>query len=334
MPATEAYLCIVDGKPSYENVVNLVDRFIKRSRRAALFRPRRTVQISEIAQISRSLEKWPWWTSSPWIVAGRMDELKIQLHYDGGFIDDTQVDAKYEELVARLLQDFDWAVFSYFTTYQNDYFTLLTPHAHLASEVLGTAENVISRCVGIPPLLPKLKNMSYKDDEKEGWLPYALALERGEGKPLVLSCIELCRLETYCHWNNEIGEYEGRPWFETPIGQLELVKDLGIIKDDRYFLHRAIAEKPYLDLWAMTSYDHAIARASFSSDCDIEKLETLLRSENYFDVIKHGDQLATWVYATAYGGGPGEHHAIFHGRDPSATHRLWELAGKSRISRF
>ena len=334
MPVTDAYLCIVDSKSSYENVVDLIDRFIHRSRQAALFCPKRTVQIAETTQIEKSLKKWPMWCARPWIVAGMIDESKASLHYEGAFIDDTKIDEQYEEFVSRLLQKFDWAVFSYFTTYHDEYFTLLTPHAHLASEVLGSVNNVVSRCSGAQPLLPKLKNMSYMDYGEEGWLPYELALERGEGKPLVLSRIELCRLETYCRWNNEIGEYEGKPWFETPLGQMELVKDFGIIKGDHYFLHRAIAEKPYVDLWAMTSYDHAAAQASFSFDCDIENLDALLRSENYFDVIKHGDRLATWVYGTVYGGGAGEHHAVFHSRDPSATHRLWELAGKNRISRF
>ncbi len=111
--------------------------------------------------------------------------------------------------------------------------------------------------------------------------------------------------------------------------RLELVREFSV-----YRVHRATDFDAYLALWAEASRHWSIAEATLSADCNLHKLERLLNNESHLDIIRDADALGSWAYGQIYGGGADEHHAVFHSRDASATHRIWEMAGKSALSRF
>ncbi len=315
-PASGQY-CVVE---------DIVDLLITKSSHVNLLRPGKSNLIIKVQQLSDIVKGWPRWTSRPWIIAGNVGLSSDERVYTGPFIRDCAHDG-YNKQVEALLEVFDWAFFSYFTTYHNDYFNFITSISDFSS--LLDSENIRKNCDYIKTHEMKnepiscLPTATFYDIEEEGFYVYETALERNEELPFILCQIEL---------NGEKGN-----WYDDIIGDLEVV-DKFVVKNSigssNYVVFRVNEMQPYLDLWKEASCDHSIADATLSGDTDLSRLREYLADKLYFEIDDQVDDIGTWAYSQVYGGGSDEHHAIFYSRNSEITHQLWKVLGDSQISRF
>lgn len=326
---------VLDAKGQPETIRAAADWLAAQSRGAVLIMPGRVVPYQDLPSVE-GMEAWPDWASHPWIIAGRLKAGGEPIRYEGPFIHDTQGDS-LDEQVRTLLAIFDWAVFRYFTTYHDDLPVVVTARADLADN-FQQRFSLLERQHGPAPYIERLANATFYDEGMEGWFAYELAQERGEPPPLILTCLEMTQLDSYFRYDYETETWEDHFWFEEPVSRLKSIREFTVKLQHgglrQYCLHQASDHGAYLALWAEASHDHHIALATFSADCDVHLLEQKLRDVWWFDVLRDSRNIATWAYGQVYGGGADEHHAVFHSRDARATQRIWELAGKSGISRF
>jgi hypothetical protein len=338
--AADVFMQVLDGKRETGATVRVADGLIRRSQRVEFFSPGQSWEVTSIEQV-RDVLTGVRLSPYPWVIGGRLSDRE-SFRYDGPFAYDSFA-PEYGEEVAKLLKGFDWAAFSYFTTYHDRIVIIFTQMPELVTYL--TQENyagaLLGRYCAQAPLLPHLKNATFYDYAEEGWLPYELARERGENTPLLLTLFASDDPDYYRRYNHEVDELEDFIWYEEPLGRLEQLREFtfpaygGMYSENyTYRVHRAVDFNAYCTLWSMASHDCGIAHATLSADCDLDRLEARLQETTLFDIVRHAESVGTWAYGQIYGGGANEHHAVFHSRDASATHRIWQMTGDSAISRF
>ncbi|ABC30630.1 hypothetical protein HCH_03908 [Hahella chejuensis KCTC 2396] len=316
---------------------SLIKRLIDESKSSYILRPNGVKLVESLKQIKDDILYWPNWRSRPWVVAGRYEGNLSEVVYSGPFIKDCKGD-NFNLQVASLLKHFDWAVFSYFTTYQSDFGCLVTSYPDLIEKVLVKAygkDIEISVYEGDP--IDSLRTATFYDYDVEGYFAYEVAKANGEDPPFLLCRIDLTNQELYRIWNSEIEADEEDPWYKNHLDKLTLVKEFttgGVGFQYNNLIYQVSNEKAYLDIWSEASEDHSIAEATFSANADLSKLEAYMAGSYIFEVTKYIDDWCDWSYSQVYGGGADEHHAIFRSKDPRITSRLWELLGEDQISRF
>ncbi|MDH5434476.1 MAG: hypothetical protein OEY19_11075, partial [Gammaproteobacteria bacterium] len=310
---------------------------IEQSERAYLLKPNGMKPIESVRQIKSDLLYWPDWRSRPWIVAGTSKESPSEIVFSGLFIKDCTGDG-FNNQVASLLKHFDWAIFSYFTTYQSDICCLVTSCTGLIkNNVVNTygAEAEISIFEGDP--ISSLRTATFYDYELEGYFAYEVAKANGEKPPLLFCRIDIENPDLYRKWNNETDEHDPDLWYENHLDKLNLVEEFTTEYQGYKFknlIYQVSNERAYIDIWSEASEDHSIAEATFSANTNLKKLKSALTKSYSFEITKDLDDYSEWAYSQIYGGGADEHHAIFRSKDPKITQKLWELVGKNQISRF
>ena len=333
-------ITIIEPDPRRHGVVeSIVDSLITKFGYAILLRPGKVNVITKPQQLTDIITSWPDWTSRPWIIAGNVDSSSHEEIYTGPFIRDCS-DNGYNKQIESLLAKFDWALFSYFTTYHNDYYNFITSIPAFSS--LLDSKNVGKSCKYIKfhginhDPISCLPYATFYDYAEEGFYVYEMAIERGEELPFLLCQIESYR-EKHCKSDIEKQDAQGKSWYEDIIKCLEVVDDF-VIKNNMgtssYVVFRVNEVQSYLDLWKEASYDHSIADATLSGDTDLSKLRDYLSDKSYFEIDDQIADIGTWAYSQIYGGGSDEHHAIFYSRNSEITHQLWNVLGDSQISRF
>ncbi|OZG71575.1 hypothetical protein BTA51_20040 [Hahella sp. CCB-MM4] len=316
----------------------VVDELITISQSTFLLRPTGVQPLSNSLQIYELTKSWPRWVSRPWVVAGRSSKESGDVLYKGPFIEDCRGKG-YNEQVNGLLREFDWAIFSYFTTFQSDVCSFITSDITLTElpifKALKDGACDLHQFDSNP--IECLRTATFYDYDVEGLFPYEAAKLRGEQSPLLLCSIALQSKDLYHKWNHEKDECEESVWFQQPIEQLETVDEFVTDYMGYKFKHclfRVNAVTPYLDIWGEASYDHSIAEATLSADTDFSALKKYLENKCSFEINRELDQICTWSYGQVYGGGADEHHAIFRSCDSDITQQIWEMVGEEQISRF
>ncbi len=336
----EVHHLILDAERCEKEFERTLSGLIADSHLVVLLTPRRATQIASLEALRQRLPKWPSWrTSRPWILAGRKRARSADSAppYSGPFIEDCQSSDAYHQQVTKLLAQFDWALFSYFTTYHDNLVTLITTQ----KEWVRASDNsplLIHHQCGPLPLLQRLPNASYYDGGKEGLYAYQLACTQQQ-IPLLLVQINEDDPEYYWTYDHETECVQEECWYAAPLARLELYREFTVRRPpygqhEHYRLYRVTDFGAYVDLWARSSDENSIAIATLAADCDVTALERALRRQYGLNLIREGDAIASWAYQLIYGGGAAEHHALFHSRDPSLTHYIWQAAGQGMISRF
>jgi hypothetical protein len=326
------YTIIFEPDTQETKVQAVIDRLLSWSRSTEVLHPGKRREVCSAKEVSAAIRHWPAWWSHPWIIGGGLHQKDAKHTYTGPFIEDC-VGTGYDEQCQQLMANYDWAVFSYFKTYQDGYYTFIIRLAELHAQFVShlDAAAVIENYPSYPTQLSDLRNASFSDYDEEGLFALRLASEAGEPLPLILCAIEDSSPGLYCGWDIEKDDYDGILWYEEPLKQLDQVEEF-IVKDHHnnttcYQVYRATDLEAYRALWAMTSRDGAIAEATPSADCDLPRLKTVLETGGLFvNQVRHVGPLCSWVYGQIYGGGSDEHLAIFHAQNPAATQRIWELA--------
>jgi len=275
--------------------------------------------VSQVDEVSAHLKHWPSWSARPWILAGRFQPGQKQPAYAGPWIEDCRGSA-YQTQVTALLNEFDWALFAYFTSFQDQIMVFVTRQAERCVQRLpvfpfaGSLQTLIG-----PPDLRHFHNASFADTGQETAKVWQLAQTHHQAPPLLLCYLEACNtaaerqtFEALCQPLKPMGT----PFVSTPDGEFRL------------YQARDLAS--CCALW-----DPGWVVAMLAAETNLERLMQLVQqSFGSLDLIRQGSQLGAWAYARIYGGGPDEYHGLFHSPSADLTHSLWEQLGDSQISRF
>ncbi len=330
--ASAIFACVVDGANPDEPISVLLDRLIAGSERCAVIQQGRMCELRGAEQISGILKRQ---NERTWIMTGSFRRADSRApSSDPCIVGLGDIGLGNERLLEELLRRADWAFFSMFSTYQTRSYCLVSVQAEQARQIVAYPTRLISHYTGSAPILPNLHYLTYQDDGVEGLLPFELALARGEPEPLVLVRISQHNPEFYRSWDDELDVPGADEWYEKYLSRLTLEKEFGVIDGASFRLYRADNVDAYMGIWARPSYENAIAEATFSSDCDIEKLDGILRESSRVDAIKDAAMLGNWTYTTVYGGGADEHHALFYSRAAGIAQAMWEAVGTDAIARF
>jgi hypothetical protein len=334
-------ITVFEPNPHKNNLIaTIVDSLKLVSEFVVLLRPNKTDSIANSSQINDLVRSWPGWTSRPWIIAGCLGSSMSEPVYSGPFIKDCN-GGGFDEQTKNLLATFDWALFSYFTTYHNSHYAFIT-------SVHGLAKHLDLKNVGEPYKhmedyrleefpVSCFRNATFYDYGLEGVYAYQVALEREEASPFLL-----CRIEPddnlYYRWDSEKNDIEDeKVWFDDALKLLDVVDEFEVKRSGwtaKYMVLRINRVQSYLDIWKEASYDHSIAEATLSGDADLSKLRAVLCQNSFVNFDKSFDEIGTWAYGQIYGGGADEHHAVFRSRDSSIVHQIWQRAGQDQISRY
>ncbi len=334
MQAGVATVFSVDSRLPGAEIHRLVGMLMQRSRSTVVLNKGKAMRVAAVDQIAGVVQDWPHWSSLPWVVGGRLDPAEIPSLGVDELVMREFKPIDFDLQVAKLLEHFDWGVFSYFTSFHDAIYTVVARQSELCSCIVAMLpQGAIMSSVSGPTFANKLNNATYYDHGEPGWLAYELASTLDEGLPLLLTRMEGNGADMYYRWNSETDSREDFIWYEEPLAQLERM-DAFDVGQTHYQVHRASDLEAYLQLWSMASHEWGIADATLSARTDLEGLRSVIAERRQFDIIRSAGLVAPWAYGQIYGGGSDEHHAIFHARDAAVTQRIWQWADERAISRF
>jgi hypothetical protein len=343
MPTSQAYRIVFDAAKLEHELEMWVSKAVATVPWVGLVYEGKISQITSVYQLLQTAKDWPHWPTLPWIIVGAKSAPSALRTYSRPFLEN-RPSTEYEPQVQALIDDFDWALFTYFTTYQHAILTWVSRSsiADAGSPAIHGPGVTLDHYTEGAQCLQTLRNATFYDYGIEGWLAYTRAIESREGAPYLLCRIDPDHPEYYWIHDYESDSIIETIWFAEHIAQLELVEEFDFESDVFEYigraplkLYRAINEEAYCAIWAEASRGWSIAEATFSADCDIAKLKATLGASPYwFDSLRDTDDVASWVYRQIYGGGADEHHAIFRARDARITHEICMLAGDAGVSRF
>ncbi len=286
-------------------------------------------------------DHWPNWPSKNCIVLG---SLKKPLEpIDLFFLHDCRSDhpnGHYDQLCQIILAHYDWAFFSYFTTFGSGRLTFITSQAHLHHWIKSVPNLTIAERYDSPTLgMAQLRSASFYDYQEQWLLPIWLAKQLNEPTPLLLCIIESDRsmYEIYTHADDDY--VANTQYFAQHTAKLTLLEAWqgnpysGHTKPTYTFQLFSINDlEAYNSLWSKVSHDNNIAHCVLSADCDVSLLKEY--AENCYihghlsDFIKN-KHLASWGYINFYGGGADEHMRLFYANDGKITDLFWKAVGQN-----
>lgn len=329
-------ISIFDIESQHDEFTSLIECLINDSTISFFIKSSGTKEIDYVEQINSQDSYWPKWPSRPWIVAGKFKESSSECGFSGPFLEDCKRES-FNKCVGSLLKHYDWALFSYFTTYHAGLGCLVT------SLYVPQIKEIVTKFYGNDveysyfesDPISQLRTATFYDYDFEGYFAYELAKSNIENPPLLLCQID--DPELHEKWDDEIEKYDSGAWYKNNLKNLKMVEKFTVDHQGskcKYLVYEAIDEKSYLNIWAEASEDHSIAMATLSASTDLTKLKAILKNSRSFEVTRDFDDCCDWIYSQVYGGGADEHHAIFRSKDSKNTQYIWDLVGDNQISRF
>lgn len=286
-------------------------------------------------------ENWPNWHSQNCIVLGSLKNPleQIDLHFLHDCRDD-HPNGHYDELCQKILTHYDWAFFSYFTTFGSGLLTFITNQEHLHHYVQSFPNLCIEECYDSPTLgMAQLRSAAFYDYQEQWLLPIWLAKQLNEPAPLLLCIIESDRsmYEIYTHVDDDY--VANTQYFAQHTEKLTLIEEWqdnpysGYTTPTYTFQLFTIGDlEAYHSLWSKVSHDARIAHCVLSADCNISLLKEYVQNcyvHNHLSHFIKNRQLASWGYTNFYGGGADEHMGIFYANDGKITDLFWQGAGQN-----
>lgn len=321
-------------KQSAATALVLEEKCTKRQSHAGTGKPQGIKTIGSFSGITAAdgYANWPGWPSSNGIVIGSLTQTALQIDKDLFFLNDcnpSRADGDYDRFCELVLSTCDWALFSYFTTYDSGYLTFITRNTSLHEFVSAQIKTAVHISEWYDYGLSEttcadLRHASFYDDSGQWMVPVLLAHKRGKPAPLLL-CRISANNESYDVWLNEQYEYlEGQPWYQPYIDKLQQVGEFEY-GDSRYLVFSVTDLEAYHGIWAKVSTDVHIAAALFAADLDLGRLKKSIEQHGDFGRIPDREcrALASWFYTNCYGGGPDEHIGKFYAHDAGLTQLFW-----------
>lgn len=298
------------------------------------------IKSKEILKSNKN-ENWPNWYSQNCIVLGSLKNPfeQIDLHFLHDCRDD-HPNGHYDELCQKILAHYDWAFFSYFTTFGSGLLTFITNQDHLHHYVQSFPNLCIEECYDSPTLgMAQLRSATFYDYQEQWLLPIWLAKQLNEPAPLLLCIIESDRsmYEIYTHADDDY--IENTQYFSQHTDKLRLIEEW---QDNPYSGHTTPNHtfqlfeindlEAYHSLWSKVSHETSITHCVLSADCNIALLKEYVKNCYVHNHLRHfikNRQLASWGYANFYGGGADEHMGIFYANDGKTTDLFWQGVGQN-----
>lgn len=336
-----------------KHVLNLINQLIKKSKSAGFCvedknasdnqsRPtiKPLLKAEDILRENRN-EHWPNWYSQNCIVLGSLKQPleQIDLHFLHDCRDD-HPNGHYDQLCQKILAHYDWAFFSYFTTFGSGRSTFITNQEHLHHWVNSRPHLNISERYDSPTLsMAQLRSATFYDYQEQWLLPVWLSKQLNEPTPLLLCAIEIDESLHTIYSHVEDDYIENTQYFAQHTQKLTLIEEW---QDNPYSgyttpiytfqLFEINNLEAYHSLWSKVSSDGRIAHCVLSADCNIillkEFVKNLYSHENLSCFIKN-KKLASWGYTNFYGGGADEHMGIFYANDGKITDLFWQGVGQN-----
>lgn len=314
----------------------LVEETIKRQNEFCIIKKAAPIimpvsEIQDIIEIERN-QNWPNWGSRNCIILGSLNKPLEQI--DLFFLFDCNVDSAngdYDRFCQTLLTHYDWAFFSYFTSYHGGLIHFITKHEKLHRLVNEESHLKINERYDNPELgLSQLRSATFNDENGQWLLPISLVEQLNEPPPLFLCSIDLndSHYEIYCQDKEEY--LEGTIWFAEYTNKLKLVEEWIVNHPSHQSLYQLFSVTDldaYNSIWAKLGSNSNIANCVFSANCNIALLKKHTKENFYldYDTFKEeGNKLARWYYGNFYGGGSDEHHGIFYSDNASITDLFWQ----------
>ncbi len=280
------------------------------------------------------------WPSKNCIVLGSLRKPLKRINLD--FLHDCRADhpnGHYDQFCQTILAYYDWAIFSYFTTYGSRLLTFITKQKHVdvwlhSLPHLDIAERYDSPSLG----MAQLRSATFYDYQEQWLLPIWLAEQLQAPAPLLLCIInpDESMYNIYSHKDNDyiedsnyltqhtakltlVEEWQGCPYsgHTTPLYQFQLFRITDL--------------EAYYSLWSKTSSESCIAHCVISADCDLSLLKEYCNGAyihmSLSQLIKT-KKLASWGYDNFYGGGADEHLGLFYANDGKITDLFWRALEK------
>lgn len=286
-------------------------------------------------------QNWPNWFCQECIVMGSLKKDIVPI--DLFFLYDCNPDnayghGDYDRFCQHILSHYDWAIFSYFTTYGSGLISFITNDEKLHEAVNAVSNLHIVKQYDLPYAgMAQLKTATFYDYDGQWLLPLLLAKERKEALPLLLCSIDLDE-SSYAIFDHMQAEYiSGRFNYSKHTEKLTLIATwqrkpaAHYLPVTQFQVYEIIDLEAYDSLWARLS-SGSIVDCVVSGDCDLATLKQYsLQQDAYHDLAYfiENHTLASWAYDCFYGGGADEHMGIFSAKDSQITEHFWQLLGQN-----
>ena len=289
----KGYIATIDIKNEYNNLLSMIIQLINESSDTYLLNDKIDQKIDSIEQIQSLIRNWPSWPSSEWVVGGKIKKgCREEFVY--GNSSGKKFNSNFNEKVNQLMNTFDWAVFSYFTTYHTDFVCLVSCDASIMDA--NTFRHFSKEDIEInwykDEPISCLKTASFYDYDEEGYYVYELSQQNGEEPPLLLCSFDLTDPEYNLKWDEERDDVEEVPWYKEHLEKLFLVDEFvteHYRQKNKKQIYRVDNLQAYLDIWAEASEEHSIAEATLAANADLKVLKSQLCEFYSFDITKECD---------------------------------------------
>ncbi len=301
--------------------------------------------VNDLDSINEILPRWPSWAAGNVTIGGNSRNESLFQISDPVYISDTR-ENNLNNFFDWFNDNFDWAIYRYFTTYQGSLVFFITKDKQSFELMKNTLNSINCDLIyqsyeDSNAALEHLLNASfYMEANKEGLLAHEIAMKFDQENPIMISCIS--GNENYKIYNWDTDKYAAIPWYIKHFKKLTLVDKFNVSENNlTYYFHRVDDLNSYLELWSMSDTDYAIVEATVSTNTDLSSLKNIIKNHNgYIDLLQASKGISKWVYSLVYGGGSDEYHGVFGAKDSRITNFLWdqleqnEVDDMLQISRF
>ncbi|MEK7434785.1 MAG: hypothetical protein AABZ74_16750 [Cyanobacteriota bacterium] len=312
------YLIVLNS--SSNNINNCIDSFMKLySGNSYILTEKKVNNIDSCNSIKESVKNWPLWYAPKWLLVGKKNTLVDKIP---SFIFlEENLDIDYDNKNNFLSKNFDWAFFSYFSTYSERFISFVTED----KKIYLSLKKIMSKYNDIMTLdyfdkntsFNNLKISVFNDYGKEGLL--ALEISKNENKLPYLIC-EITENYNESNKNN---------WYEIFTNKLLLIKSL--TKEishtkSKILIYQVTDSNSYENIWKKASSENNIALCTISGNSNLKEVEKIflnkysLSIKDNLDLLEHTD----WIYTLNYGGGADEHIGLFFSSIDSNINIFWE----------
>lgn len=222
----------------------------------------------------------------------------------------------FQEIIDDFLEKYQWAVFSYFTTFHSKHIIFVSNDKEVYERYLicigHIEENFYTK-------IRDFRTISFDDTGDEGEAIFKLSQELDKRNPYLICYFD--RRMKYYRYDYETTEFEDFIWYEDDIRALKEIKRF-FDKYGEYIIYEVTDEYAFLKIWEMASDDLNIAQFVVSHDSNLNEVEKILKENyDYLEKLKEEPSLS-WAYSQVYGGGSDEHHGIFYAKDAKHTDKI------------
>lgn len=322
------YIIVLNS--SANNLEKLIDLVIKtNSLNSYIFTEKTGIKIDSCDSIKKNIKNWPLWYAQKWLLVGKKNSLIDKIA--PCFFTEENFDIAYDKKNDFLAKNFDWAFFSYFSTYSERFISFITEH----EKVYLNFKKILSKYPDVNILdyskkdtnFTDLKIAVFNDYQKEGLLAHELAKTESKLPYLICEVLETNEVDWY---QNFTSKFNLVSFFEKSVDNYKSKIKIFQIAD--YDAYKAI--------WGKSSSENNIAICTISGNSNLKAIEKLfsnkysLSIKEYLDILDHTD----WIYSLTYGGGADEHLGVFLASNSANTNIIWESIKKHEnilpVSRF